>query len=84
MASLVAHRPQLAPGRLITAAQLRALLPPSPPLLALVRETREALGRIVARKDARLAVIVGPSAMRSKSSCASIWKSRERRSDGRA
>ncbi|MGG1949316.1 3-deoxy-7-phosphoheptulonate synthase [Trinickia sp. NRRL B-1857] len=60
MDSVVAHRPQIMPGRLITAAQLRALLPPSPPLLALVRETRESLTRIVAREDSRLAVIVGP------------------------
>lgn len=60
MDSVVAHRSQIMPGRLITASQLRALLPPSQPLLALVRDTRESLRRIVAREETRLAVIVGP------------------------
>ncbi|WP_206957423.1 DUF1330 domain-containing protein [Trinickia acidisoli] len=60
MASVVAYRSPIMPERLITAAQLRALLPPNPPLLALVRETREALARIVAREDTRVALIVGP------------------------
>lgn len=60
MASVVAHQSQIMPGRLITAAQLRALLPPNAPLLAMVHDTRAALRRIVAREDARLALIVGP------------------------
>ena len=60
MDSVVAHRSQIMPGRLITAAQLRGLLPPSQPLLALVRDTRESLRRIVAREETRLALIVGP------------------------
>jgi 3-deoxy-7-phosphoheptulonate synthase len=60
MASIVAHLSPTPSGRLITAAQLRALLPPSATALALVRETRQALGRILTREDTRLALIVGP------------------------
>lgn len=60
MASVIAHRSPIAANRLITAAQLRALLPPSAAALGLVRETREAIRSIVAREDTRLMLIVGP------------------------
>lgn len=60
MASVITHLSPIHPGRLITAAQLRALLPPSGTALGLVRETRQALSSIIAREDARLALIVGP------------------------
>ncbi|CAB3679994.1 3-deoxy-7-phosphoheptulonate synthase [Trinickia soli] len=60
MASVITHLSPIHRGRLITAAQLRALLPPSGSALGLVLETRQALSRIVAREDARLALIVGP------------------------
>lgn len=60
MTSVAAYRLPIMPGRLITAAQLRALLPPSASALALVHDTRVSLARIVARQDTRLALIVGP------------------------
>ncbi len=60
MVSVVAPLSPAHTDRLITAAHLRALLPSSPTALSLVRDTRQALTRIVAREDTRLALIVGP------------------------
>ncbi|MBU6488756.1 MAG: 3-deoxy-7-phosphoheptulonate synthase, partial [Burkholderiales bacterium] len=60
MASVVAPLSPIHTDRLITAARLRALLPSSGAALSLVRDTRQALTRIVAREDTRLALIVGP------------------------